>query len=71
MSKPDRKARTASGHLLFWLAVFGLLFVVVPYFFAGSSEPRVAGLPLWFHFSVLATVIITALSMWRIWKHWR
>jgi len=71
MGHRHTEGRAEPGHPLFWLAVLGLLFVVVPYGFSGASEPRVAGLPLWFHLSALATVIISALSVWRIWKHWR
>jgi len=59
------------GNALFWIIILSLLFVVVPYFYAGSSQPRIAGLPLWFYLSVLATLTITVLSVWRIWKHWR
>ena len=59
------------GNPLFWIIVAALLFVIVPYFYAGSSEPRMAGLPVWFHLSVLATLIISGLSVWRIWQHWR
>jgi hypothetical protein len=67
----DTRPPREPGHPLFWMFVAALLFVVVPYYYAGSSEPRIAGLPLWFYLSLAATVTIAVLSVWRIWKHWR
>ena len=58
------------GSPIFWLAIGALLFVVVPYGFLGESEPRFAHLPLWFHLSLAASVVIAALSAWRIVRHW-
>lgn len=68
MKKP--RQRREPGSLLFWLLVLVLLFVIVPYGFQGQSEPRLWNLPVWFHLSLAASVVISLVSAWRIWKHW-
>ena len=59
------------GSLFFWSAVFILLFVIVPYGFIGESQPRLWNLPIWFHVSLVATIVVSLLSPWRIWRSWR
>jgi hypothetical protein len=54
----------------FWPAIFLLVFLCVPYLFMGSSEPRYFGLPAWFYVTLIATIVITVLSIHRIWRHW-
>lgn len=65
------KRRREPGHPLFWLTIAALLFLVVPYPFAGASEPRLWHLPLWLFVSLGASVAIAVLSAWRIWAAWR
>ena len=58
------------GSLLFWLSVLVLVFAIVPYGFMGESQPRLWNLPLWFHVSLAASIAISLLSAWRIWRSW-
>ncbi|MEZ5557000.1 MAG: hypothetical protein R3E86_00420 [Pseudomonadales bacterium] len=64
------KQKREPGSPIFWLTIFALLFVVTPYAFMGTSEPRLWNLPVWFHLSLLATLAIALLSAWRIWRSW-
>jgi hypothetical protein len=36
----------------------------------GSSDPRYFALPAWFYVTLIATILITALSIHKIWRHW-
>jgi hypothetical protein len=47
-----------------------LVFLCVPYLFMGSSDPRYFGLPAWFYVTLIATILITGLSIHKIWRHW-
>jgi len=55
---------------LFWLAVMLLLLLTVPYLFMGEAEPVWLGLPRWFFVTVASTLVITILSIHRIWRSW-
>jgi len=63
-NKPQRT------HRYFWPAIFLLVFFCVPYLFMGSSDPRYFGLPGWFYVTLIATILITGLSIHKIWRHW-
>ena len=72
-SKPpmaDTDAPVGKPRPLFWLIICGLLFLCVPYLFMGESTPRMLGIPLWVYVSLGSTVLITGLSIYRIWRHW-
>ncbi|MBT3830930.1 MAG: hypothetical protein HOB98_04810 [Gammaproteobacteria bacterium] len=57
-------------HRYFWPAIFLLVFLCVPYLFMGSSDPRYFGLPAWFYVTLIATILITAFSIHKIWRRW-
>lgn len=45
-----------------WIIVSLLLFFTVPYFFAGTHEPLVFGLPLWFLVCVVASALVVVFA---------
>ena len=54
-----------------WIIVGVLLFFSVPYFFAGTHEPLVFGLPLWFLVCLAASGLLVAFTGYVILRHWR
>jgi hypothetical protein len=55
----------------FWLGIGALTFACVPYPFAGTAEPVVVGVPLWFLISFAASVGLVATTIWAIRRRWR
>ncbi|MCE2483872.1 MAG: hypothetical protein J4F42_00050 [Desulfurellaceae bacterium] len=54
-----------------WIIVGVLLFFSVPYFFAGTYEPLVFGLPLWFLVCLAACGLLVAFTGYVILRRWR
>ena len=54
-----------------WITFSVLLFFTVPYFFAGTYEPLVFGLPLWFLVCLAASGLVVAFTGYVILRHWR
>lgn len=54
-----------------WITFSILLFLTVPYFFAGTHKPLVFGLPLWFLICLAASVVIVAFTGYVIVRQWR
>lgn len=54
-----------------WITFSILLFFTVPFFFAGTYEPLVFGLPVWFLSSLAASVFTIAFAGYVILRHWR
>lgn len=54
-----------------WITFSVLLFFTVPYFFAGTYEPLVFGLPLWFLVCLATSGLVVALAGYVILRHWR
>lgn len=54
-----------------WIIFSLLLFFTVPYFFAGTYEPLVFGLPLWFLVCLAASVLVVAFAGYVILHKWR
>lgn len=59
------------SHLWIWLTILVLVFFCVPYFFAGTYEPLVFGVPLWFLSILAASLGLTAFTLYIILYHWR
>lgn len=47
----------------FWLGIGALVVACVPYPFAGSAEPLVRGVPIWFLITVVASIALVVLSI--------
>jgi hypothetical protein len=56
--------------LWIWLIIAVLLFLCVPYFFAGTYEPLIFGLPLWFLTALVASLVLTGLTMYVVLRQW-
>lgn len=54
-----------------WIIVSLLLFFTVPYFFAGTHEPLVFGLPLWFLVCLVASALVVVFAGYVILCQWR
>ena len=54
-----------------WITFGVLFFFSVPFFFAGTYEPLVFGLPLWFLTCLTASVLVVAFAGYVILRHWR
>lgn len=54
-----------------WITFSILLFFTVPYFFAGTHEPLVFGLPLWFLVSLAMCILVVAFAGYVILRQWR
>ena len=52
-----------------WAIIIALLFVIVPYFFVGSTV-LLWGLPLWFLVSVASAVVLAVLTAVIICSRW-
>jgi hypothetical protein len=53
-----------------WITFSFLLFFSVPFFFAGTYEPLVFGLPLWFLSCLAACVLVVTFAGYVIVRHW-
>jgi hypothetical protein len=54
-----------------WAIIAVLLFLCVPYFFAGTYEPLIFGIPLWFLLVLVATLALTAFTVYIVLRQWR
>jgi hypothetical protein len=54
-----------------WVTIAVLLFLCVPYFFAGTYEPLVFGIPLWFLTALAASLGLTGFTVYVILRRWR
>jgi hypothetical protein len=54
-----------------WITFSFLLFFTVPYFFAGTYEPLVFGLPVWFLSCLVASLAVVGFAGYVILRHWR
>lgn len=57
--------------LWIWVTLGVLLFLCVPYFFAGSYAPLVFGIPLWFLTVLAASLALTGFTMYVVLRQWR
>jgi hypothetical protein len=55
----------------FWLAIGAFTVLAVPYPFAGTAEPVIGGVPLWFLVSIGASVALVATTIRAIRRTWR
>ena len=53
-----------------WAVALGLLFITVPYLFAGSFAPLIWGLPLWFIVSLASALILAVFTVLIIRRRW-
>ncbi len=54
-----------------WVVVAILLFFCVPYFFVGTYEPLVLGLPFWFLTVLAASLALVVFTVYVILREWR
>ena len=54
-----------------WIIFSILLFFTVPYFFAGTYEPLIFGLPLWFLICLAVSALVLAFTGYVILRQWR
>ena len=54
-----------------WGIVALLTFLCVPYFFVGTYEPLVFGIPLWFLTSLTAAFALTVFTVYVVLYQWR
>jgi len=54
-----------------WFTIVLLVFFCVPYFFAGTYEPLMFGVPLWFLSVLAASLGLTGFALFIILRHWR
>lgn len=59
------------ARLWVWAVVALLLFFCVPYFFAGTYEPLVFGIPLWFLTVLGAALALTVFTVYVVLCQWR
>lgn len=59
------------AQLWIWTIIALLIFFCVPYFFVGTYEPLVFGVPLWFLTVLLAALALTAFTMYIVLRQWR
>jgi len=59
------------SRLWIWTTIAVLIFLCVPYFFAGTYEPLVFGIPLWFLTVLLASLVLTGFTMYVVVRQWR
>jgi hypothetical protein len=57
--------------LWIWGIIALLLFFCVPYFFVGTYEPLVFGIPLWFLTVLVAALALTAFTVYIVLRQWR
>lgn len=54
-----------------WTTIAILLFFCVPYFFVGTYEPLVFGIPLWFLTVLVASLALTGFTTYVVVRQWR
>ena len=54
-----------------WTIVALLIFFCVPYFFVGTYEPLVFGVPLWFLTALTAALALTVFTVYVVLCQWR
>ncbi len=54
-----------------WITFSILFFFTVPYFFAGTYEPLIFGLPLWFLICLAVSALVLAFTGYVILSQWR
>lgn len=56
--------------LLYW--VFVLLFTIlsVPFVFAGTYQPLILGVPLWFLIEILNCILLALFTVYMVQKRW-
>lgn len=59
------------AQLWIWTIIALLIFFCVPYFFAGTYEPLVFGIPLWFLTVLAAAFVLTAFTVYIVLRQWR
>lgn len=59
------------AQLWIWAIITVLLFLCVPYFFAGTYEPLILGIPLWFLAVLAAALALTAFTVYIVLRQWR
>jgi hypothetical protein len=59
------------ARLWIWAIVALLIFFCVPYFFVGTYEPLVFGVPLWFLTVLVAALALTAFTVYIVLRQWR
>ena len=59
------------AQLWIWTIVALLIFFCVPYFFIGTYEPLVFGVPLWFLTVLIAALMLTAFTVYIVLRQWR
>ena len=58
------------AQLWIWAIVALLIFFCVPYFFVGTYEPLVFGVPLWFLTVLVAALALTAFTVYIVLRQW-
>jgi hypothetical protein len=59
------------AQLWIWAIIAVLLFLCVPYFFAGTYEPLLLGIPLWFLSVLAAALALTGFTVYIVLRQWR
>ncbi len=59
------------AQLWIWLTITVLVFFCVPYFFAGTYEPLIFGIPLWFLTVLIAALALIAFTVYIVLRQWR
>ena len=59
------------AQLWIWTIIAFLIFLCVPYFFAGTYEPLILGIPLWFIIVLAAALVLTGFTMYVVLRQWR
>lgn len=59
------------AQLWIWAIIIVLIFLCVPYFFAGTYEPLILGIPLWFITVLAAAFALTAFTVYIVLRQWR
>lgn len=54
-----------------WVTVAVMLFLCVPYFFIGTYEPLVFGIPLWFLTVLAASLVLIGFILYVALREWR
>ncbi len=59
------------AQLWIWAIITVLIFLCVPFFFAGTYEPLILGIPLWFITVLVAALVLTAFTVYIVLRQWR
>jgi len=54
-----------------WVMAAIILFLCVPYLFAGTYEPLVLGLSLWFLTVIAASLVLIGSTLYVVLREWR